>query len=40
MAKPMPLFAPVTVATRENDMVLVVVWEDVWEWIGSGRKTC
>lgn len=31
MARPMPLFAPVTAATRENAMVLVVVGEHVWE---------
>ena len=40
MARPMPLFAPVTAATRENDMVLAMGWEDVGEWIGSGTKTC
>lgn len=40
MARPMPLFAPVTVATRENDMVLVVFWRAVWEWNGFGGKTC
>ena len=40
MARPMPLFAPVTAATRENDMVLVVVSEDLWEWNESGRETC
>ena len=40
MARPMPLFAPVTAAMRENDIVLVVVvWEDVWEWSGLGGKT-
>lgn len=40
MARPMPLFAPVTAATRENDMVLVVIWDEVWQWSESGRKTC
>ena len=42
MARPMPLFAPVTAAMRENDMmlVLVVVWEGVWECGGFGGKTC
>ena len=40
MARPMPLFAPVTAATRENDMVLVVIWDEVRQRSESGRKTC